>query len=239
METETLKTSSGPAAAPQPPPSAPPEDEQRIAEPSMLAVITLVLWLITLAIGLIGLLLSRPRAQPPPKPPEVVQADLITTEITPELTQAVEETSPQQIAPEMTEEPPAPPLPAVAAPSPMIAFAQPVEGPVRIVSAREAAPTVAPPVVRTVKRLNYGEGEGIQSAPDYPPQAVLEHQEGAVGVRFTVAPDGHVMSAEVATPSRWLLLNQAALQVVRDRWHFSSGDVRSYEVSIRFHLNQL
>ena len=55
MEIETL----------QPPTMTPaaiePDDVPRTAKPSLLAVITLVLWMMTLAIGLIGLLLSRPR----------------------------------------------------------------------------------------------------------------------------------------------------------------------------------
>jgi hypothetical protein len=34
------------------------------------------------------------------------------------------------------------------------------------------------------------------------------------------------------------LLNRAALRVVRERWRFSPGAIRVYEVSIRFELKK-
>jgi hypothetical protein len=34
------------------------------------------------------------------------------------------------------------------------------------------------------------------------------------------------------------MLNQAALRAVRDRWHFTPGDRRLYEISIHFVLTE-
>jgi hypothetical protein len=39
-----------------------------------------------------------------------------------------------------------------------------------------------------------------------------------------------------ATPCPWSLLNEAAVQAVRDTWRFGAGPVRTYEVPIRFEL---
>jgi protein TonB len=224
----------------------------RESEPTFLAVLTLVLWLMALAVGVLGMWLSRPPPKPPPREPQPLRAQLIEVAIDTDLTQTAAEDAPpapDQPPREALAQPPAPPLPMVAAPSPAIAFAVPVEGPAQIVAAARAPP--APPVTPVpapkaqppapprpaVQRLTYGQGEGRQPAPEYPQAAVLERQEGAVGVRFAVAEDGRVLNAEVITPSRWPLLNQAALQAVRYRWQFHSGSPRVYEVSIRFKLN--
>jgi protein TonB len=97
------------------------------------------------------------------------------------------------------------------------------------------APTTAP----AIRRITFGQGEGRQPPPEYPREAIQAGQEGVVVVRFSVGADGTVQAAQLATPSRWPLLNQAALAVVRDRWRLGPGPPRTYEVSIRFQLNRL
>ncbi len=154
---------------------------------------------------------------------------------------------------------------AVAVPSQAIALALPVEGLTKLVDASYAesspparptttAPTPAgsagrentgtqckapalPTVAPTVTHLTFGEGEGDQPLPDYPHDAVTQRQEGAVGVRLTVADDGRVINAYVITPCRWPLLNQSALRAVRQHWRFQPGLQRQYEVSIEFQLH--
>ena len=86
--------------------------------------------------------------------------------------------------------------------------------------------------------LIYGQGEGKQPAPEYPLRAIREGQEGTVVVRLAVTESGSVTSAEAFTPSPWPLLNEAAVRVVRDRWHFRSGPPRLYDVAIRFQLSK-
>jgi TonB family protein len=134
---------------------------------------------------------------------------------------------------------------AVSALDASAAFALPVDGPVRVVNAAQAdfsrvvksapAPAAASVPVRSIV---YGQGEGRQEAPEYPRQAKRGRQEGAVGVRFSVGQNGRVVEAALSSPSPWPLLNEAALKVIRDRWRFRAGDLRVYEVFIRFELKR-
>jgi protein TonB len=163
-------------------------------------------------------------------PPQPIVAELVTLETL------------QEPAPVEAESPPrqdihsgAPLLPVVAAPSPAIPFALPVEGLVRIGSAAEAIPSAPTSVVQ---RLTFGEGEGKQPQPEYPIEAQLAGQEGTVVVRFTIGPDGRVSDARAISPCNWPLLNQAAVRSVRDTWRFSPGPVRLREVSIQYQSKQ-
>ncbi len=116
-----------------------------------------------------------------------------------------------------------------------------MEGPTRTTDAAHASPAQVAPTNNStppLKRLTFGQGEGAQPAPDYPTDALEAGEEGAVLIRFTVGQDGRVIGAKVASPSRWPLLNNAALQVIQDRWRFAGGAVRTYEVSIRFKINR-
>jgi protein TonB len=227
--------------------------EHRATEPSLMPVATLVLWLGCLAIGGLGLMLPYARAAWKKEPePEPIRAELIDVEV---VNDPLPTLSPPPRAPELLQPPPAapplvipppPPMISVAAPSPTIAFAIPVSMPARVVPAREASfrtvetpPIEAAPIpVPVAQPLTFGQGEGRQPAPEYPRQALREGQEGAVTVRMTVGEDGRVLAAEAASPSPWPLLNQAALRVVKSRWRFRPGPVRTYEVAIRFQLKR-
>ena len=256
------------------------DDRQKETEPELLSLVTLVAWLMCLAVGVLGLFLhyAAPRsnreavmpptemvnveiASTPPPQPEVVMPPPEIGNSSPELSSPA--------APPALAVPEALPVTTVAAPSPAISFALPVEGLTRLVDVNRAAHsgpvngaagsasgvpggvpggvsggvsggtsagtgTVAPVIVK----LTLGEGEGRQPSPEYPRAAVVAHQEGVVGLRFTVGEDGHVQSVEVVSASRWPVLNQAATRTVREQWHFSAGPRRIYEVSIQFELNQ-
>jgi protein TonB len=202
-----------------------------------LPVLTLVLWVTCLFVGVLGGVFSYARPQPPAKISEPVkmqmlQADLKNTPLPP----------PETLPPPSLNMPPPPDevaLPLVAQPSPTIAFALPVEGPGRVVSAGQAGyrrPETPPAVVPQI--LTFGQGEGKQPAPEYPPQALREGEEGTVVVRLTVAENGQVTSAEAFKPCAWPLLNQSALRTVRQRWRFPAGPLRLYDVTIRFQLAQ-
>ena len=150
------------------------------------------------------------------------------------------ETEKQPVDPmQMPSENSAPAPLAVAQPSPAIAFAVPVAGPIRLVPLSQAAysrPT--PPVWQAprVQTLTFGQGEGRQPAPEYPRRALQERQQGVVVIRFVVGENGQVSSAETTQPCAWPALNEAALRTVRERWQFPSGDLRIYEIAIRFQL---
>ena len=219
------------------------------ANTSLLSIGTLVVWLACLAIGSLGLVLHYARPRPLVKTPPPVQAEILNVQLTTEPVLppdvAPPPPNPSQPPPLQTPVviPPTPALTPVAAPNPAIAFALPVEGPTRIVDAKQAsyarnnAPTNAAPVVAPqVQALTFGSGEGKQPAPEYPQQAVREGQEGVVTIRFSIGENGRIIEAEAVKPSPWPLLNDAAVRVVRNRWRFRPGVVRLCEVSIRFQL---
>jgi TonB family protein len=216
----------------------------------MASLFTFVLWAGLLTVGLVGLLIEPARMIRRPVAPPVVKAELLTVELTSESVLLPESGSPPPPAepPPLLRsivEPPLPALTAVASPDAAVAFALPVEGPVRVVDAAQAsfsravesAPAPAAASV-PVQAMFYGQGEGRQEAPEYPRQAKRERQEGAVGVQFSVGQNGRVVEAALSSPSPWSLLNEAALKVIRDRWRFRAGDLRLYEVSIRFELKR-
>ncbi len=209
----------------------------------------LVLWILCLLVGGVGLAIPYSRPVPPEKNAPPLQAEILEVELTPD------QIVPPDIQPisEISEPPsltelPSPPQPAamiaVAAPSPAISFALPVEGPTRVVEAKQASYTVAKAPVEAValptvaKPLTFGQGEGKQPRPEYPRRATREGQEGMVLVRFMVGENGRVLSAEAKTPSPWPLLNESAVRTVREQWRFPSGSIRLYEVVIRFQLTK-
>lgn len=212
------------------------------------AAATAAVWIGCLIVGVLGVVLPYAREHLEAKPaPPIVEA----VRLMPPQEQAPDR-MPPQVGPKLDAAPPpdtpappdAPPPPPVAAPSPTIAFAVPVEGPTRIVDARYAVPVAAPvapapaPATPPVQHLRFGVGEGEQPHPEYPNDAFLAREQGTVVVRFTVGEDGRAQSAEAIQPCRWPLLNQAAVRVIRDRWHFSPGKVRNYEIAIRFEINE-
>jgi len=222
------------------------------ANSSLVSVLTLVIWSGCVVVGIAGMALPYLRPQPPVKAAPPVNAELLSVDLTSDPLPPLNPTPPP---PSLAQPPPAVPPPvmppaqtmiAVAAPSPQIAFAVPIQAPVQIVTAKEASyrtvetPTVAvpPAPVAMPHPLTFGQGEGKQPAPEYPRQSLREGQEGTVTVRMTVGEDGRVLAAEASSPSPWPLLNTAALRVVKSRWRFSPGAVRLYEVAIRFQLNK-
>jgi protein TonB len=163
-----------------------------------------------------------------PQPPALPNPETLTP--APALVSLAELTpAPAFVAPAPANKPPMPAQPAAQAQSPEPARpAVPGEagGPAR---QRAGVPGA-------FRHLTFGVGEGRQPSPEYPREAGMARQQGTVVVRFTVGEDGSVLGAQVQTPCRWPLLNQAAVRAVRDRWHFQPGGVRSFDVSIQFEL---
>lgn len=218
----------------------------------VMALLSTVLWTTLLSVGLLGFWVA-PAVSPmaPPAPPPL-QVEILEVELADETFPPAAVEVPEQLNP--VEQPPAlepVPLPAVpalvevAAPEAVVAFPLPVTGPVRIVETAQASfarpveaelelPVAVNPVA--IQTLVYGQGEGRQPKPEYPRKAERERQEGTVTVRFTVGSNGRVLEAALSSPSPWPLLNDSALRVIRDRWRFSDGGIRVYEVVIRFVL---
>jgi len=228
--------------------SAAPERLPLPAELSLTSVTTLILWLSCASVGALGLTLPYTRPQPAKAAPPPVQFEKLRIELThaplppPGTTSTPVLSAPPPLS--ALAQPNFPPPLSAATPSPTVAFAVPVEGPVQIVAAAQAGLTrttaktiLAGPAV-PVQSLVYGQGEGHQPAPSYPLHARDLGQEGAVTVQFTVDESGRVTAAQASQPSPWPLLNDSALRTIRQRWHFPPGALRSYEVMIHFRLRK-
>lgn len=208
-------------------------------------VLTLVLWLGCSIVAALGFAMPYVRPQAAKTPPEPLRVEMLNVELTadplpePELSPANPLAPPP---PDAVVQPQSPPAVAVAMPSPSIAFAVPVEGPSRVVSAAQAsysrAESPSAAASPTVQQLTFGQGAGKQPAPEYPPVAERAGQEGSVSVRFIVAENGRVTAAEAVAPSPWPMLNDSALRTIRNRWRFPAGNLRTYEVAIRFQLRK-
>jgi len=209
-----------------------PDDDAPLAP-----VLTLVVWSVCLAVGLLGFVLPYARPHGSAAAPQSVKVERLVVELTKEPAAPSEnehQPGPRSSVP-LPADAMAPPPIAVAQPSAAVAFAVPVEGPTRVVPFNQAT-YAKPSQVAAVQRLTFGEGEGRQLSPEYPAQAIQQHQEGVVVVRLKVAENGQVTSAEAIQPCPWPLLNESALRTVRYKWRFSAGDVRMYDVAIRFQL---
>lgn len=215
-------------------------------------VLTLVLWTTTCSISIVGVMVPYARPAIEAKKETVITAETLQVQLTAQPILEMANELPQISAPQPPElasivQPlETPSFTAVADPR-VVAFALPVEGPVQTVEPKLAAYAAPSEPVQTNKavrsmpaprQLTYGQGDGRQPAPEYPYRARREGQEGTVKVRFLVGEDGRVLSAEAVSPSPWPVLNDSALRVVRERWRFRAGDLRNYEVAIRFQLTR-
>ena len=189
-----------------------------------------------LAIGLVGL-----------KPPGIVVRQLSNPDdIVPVIFNQPEEAQPNEPEPKPDDATPDPtqlePTPVVAtvvaANTPAFAFAVPVKGPTILAPARFAAP---PPVgggqdAPRITRFNPGAGDRSTPQPDYPRLALQRGYEGKVVVNFTVAPSGEISRVELAQSSGFSLLDDAATNVIHNRWRFAPGALRQHFVEIVFQL---
>ena len=244
MSVEEAPISLATAQAPVAPLIPAEEGEPPRQQVGLLPVLTLVLWVFCLAVGILGLVLQPPPPAPP-KPPEPppIHAELMKVDLIQEpapLPPPEAAAQPSEFPPELSAPQEAPPLAEVAQLTPAIAFALPIEGPVRIVAAQQAG--FARPVQKAapVKRLIFGQGAGKQPEPEYPSEAINARQQGVVGITLTIDEDGRLRSAQISSPSRFPLLNQAALDVVRQRWPSPPGSIPPgrWSVNIGFHINE-
>jgi TonB family protein len=205
------------------------------SELGLAPVATAIAWIGCVIVGVAGTwVVAPPHRAALAKTPPPVQATLIHVDMS-RRAAPTHSAPPAPLPPAPSGPPPAPPIAAVAAPSPTIAFALPTTGPVKLVSAAQAGPVGAADDAN-VQRITYGQGEGAQPPPEYPPEAELARQEGTVLVRFFIGEDGHVTAAEAVQPSPYALLNQSAVRTIREEWQFAPGPVREREISIEFRL---
>lgn len=260
----------------QPQPDKPTTDSLNGLHPgeiSLLAVFTFVLWSFCAVVALAGYLSRQSAADMPTTKPAAMLPVVMDVELANQPVPPVTPDSPPlmpagdgqpvgddtPVVPVMMESAALPDvIPAVAMPGPMIVFAAPVDGPVRLAAAASAGfhglpqpvtthstPVVVPaavapaPIHATRTRLTAGRGLAHdQPAPECPEAARLAHQSGSVTITFTLDDAGNVTDTAVAMPCRWPLLNQAALRKVADAWHFPPGFAGQYLIAFAFNFNE-
>lgn len=72
--------------------------------------------------------------------------------------------------------------------------------------------------------------------PAYPALALRRGYQGTVAVEFTVTGAGQITNVRLRNSSGYTVLDEAALETVRDRWQFPPGPVRHHFVEIVFEL---
>jgi TonB family protein len=203
------------------------ESDDSANQAALPAVATLAGWLICLLIGGVGLLIPYPRPQVPPADPPPVQAQLINVRIS-------DAEPPTHAAPSRPPSDASPPAaPTVEAPLPAPVLASPF-------AEHIAQPKPQAPIEngRVVVQLTMGVGQGRQPRPEYPRDSVIAHQEGTVVVEFDIDQNGAVSNVEAVSRAPFALLNQAAVDTIRDEWRFGPGPLRRGRISIIFKLNE-
>lgn len=225
-----------------------PDESDGAARARFAQISTLIVWTGCLAVGLLGFVLPYTRPKAPAPAPEPVVVEKLEVALAPDLVPPAVTTplaSPDNPPPPAALAPDTPVQPTAVADAATVAFALPVEGPTMIVDASQASharPAVNRPSATTgtdlpaPQTLVFGQGEGRQPAPEYPLSAMNQRQQGTVGVRFMVTPEGRVRDTTVAAPSPWPVLDESAVRTIRHRWRFPRGPVRVYEVAIHFAL---
>lgn len=177
-----------------------------------------------LVVGLIGL--RHPRVVQRPLSEVVEPVPVVFTQPE-ELPKPEPEAKPDEEPPQdtPTEVPQVVTVVAAADPS-AVAFAVPVQGAVAI--AQEARMATPPPPVnqappRAVQFNPSTAGAGSFPDPHYPAAALRNHYEGTVIIEFVVDASGRLASAKIQKSSGVPILDEEALETVKNRWHFASG----------------
>jgi protein TonB len=178
---------------------------------------------LVLLIGLVGMKGQRVIVKPLSEPQEIVPVVFTPPEEPPPTQPEVkpEETPEPQNTPEETPQV----VTVVAAADPTaVAFAVPVQGAVAVTAAAHLASppppmNQAPPRPVQFNPTTASDG-GSYPPPMYPSLALRNHYEGTAIIEIKVATSGAITSATVYRSSGFPVLDEAALDVVKKRWHF-------------------
>jgi protein TonB len=177
-----------------------------------------------LMVGLIGLKHPRVIERPLSRVEEIVPVIFTPPEEPPKAEPEVkqEEEQPQDTP---TETPQVVTVVAAADPT-SVAFAVPVQGAVAIAAAAHLA-TPPPPAnqapPRAVQFNPNAAGGGSFPDPHYPAVALRNHYEGTVIIEFVVDQQGRLADAKIQKSSGFPVLDEEALETVKNRWRFSQG----------------
>lgn len=203
---------------------------------------------VALGVSAAGLLREPPSFREPPAAdtrPKPAFVQLNPTKLSAASASAAETAGPTEISPSPAPAPLAPvaslpefrlpDLPSVPArrqisrPAP---FVQKPAGPASATAkSASAVGTAASPAV-----LDVADVAGVQPWPEYPFECLRRRESGVVKVRFHVDPDGSVRYAYATVSSGCERLDDAAVGTILRQWRFTAGEVRHYEISIRFQL---
>lgn len=133
-----------------------------------------------------------------------------------------------QQSPPQTAPPPAvfkPPLTPFV-PPPEVQIAKPPPAPTstaitNVTAVRPPTLTPAPQVVRNLPHVDLASS----NEPEYPPVSRRLGEEGRVLLQVLVDPDGRVIDAKVVQSSGYPRLDQAAIEGVKEDYHFVPGTI--------------
>lgn len=202
--------------------------------------------LLALGVSLAGLL-REPPALPEPAPPEThpkaafVKLDptRLTAAAGSATTASVAEAAP---APAPAPLPPVSSLPDLRLPDlPSVPARRQVTATAAVATAGVVAPAARPGssangTASAPAVLEVADVAGVQPWPEYPYECLRRRESGVVKVRFHVEPDGSVRHAAAYDSSGCERLDDAAVGTILRRWRFAPGEVRHFEISIRFQL---
>jgi TonB family protein len=189
-----------------------------------------------LAVGLLGVKAPKIHVKPLVQPEERIQVLFTPPQ--------EEQPKPEPVKPD--EEPPPTPVdtPQVVrvvavADAAKVAFPVPVQGAVAVASATYATPpppvtmhAAAPP---TTFNPAIKDG-GSYPQPDYPGYALRNRFQGTVTIEIKVDASGRIIYTEVLKTSGYAVLDQAALDVVKNRWRFPPGAERHHTWACTFQM---
>jgi periplasmic protein TonB len=197
--------------------------------------------LLFLVVGLVGLRPPAVFVRAITQPADVMQIALPPEELPPPKEfKPPEETEP----PDTTQDTPQVAVVTAMLATPDIRFAVPVVGVTNVVTTAALASAPPPTITQQPQsapsgpvRFNpHAAGEGYFPDPVYPTLSQRNQERGAVEIRIKVDTAGQVTSAEVQKSSRFSLLDDAALRVVKTRWRFPAGPARDYVWRCDFQL---
>ena len=167
-----------------------------------------------------------------PMPAELPELETPIVEVAPELAPMPLSEPPPPRVEQLPEDPQVDPLPPAPVPEPLAEEATEVEAPAE--PAEEPDPRELQPDGEALPEGEApdlgGESEPVLEhapTPKYPRLARARGWEGVVEVRITVAADGAVRDVQVEASSGRTLLDDAALEAVR-QWRFKPGRVGGF-----------
>ena len=191
-----------------------------------------------LVVGLVGLKAPRVIHKPLSEMTDPVPVIFTPPEELPKTEPEVKPDEPDKPQDTAEETPTVAPIVAVMD-SPAVAFSVPVQGAVAVAQEARLAtppPPVDRPPAKAVQFNPHTAGEGSFADPQYPSVALRNHYEGTAVIEIAVDSAGRITEVKIFKSSGFPVLDEAALDVVKNRWHFLPGPPRLYHWACTFRM---